>query len=293
MRLVSLAAVALGVTTMLAGVAPHLMLFCLLMFAVGVTATGYMTTSMTVVQAAAAPEMRGRVSSLLVMANQGTTPFGALLMGVMISTIGVRTTMAMAGASAVLAGWRCWPSRPDGARTKAACRSPRRSSSARSPPEAGARVSRRGPRTLGAARLDIWSMRMDTTDRLALHELVALYGDTIDNRDWDGLGLVFVEDVVWTNPAMPGRDLVGLALVKKFMSRARHPLTHLISNVRVEEKDDGPVVHSRVLLLADDGTASAGEYHDRVVRTPEGWRVRHRSFVARVRPAGDPPAPER
>ncbi len=107
---------------------------------------------------------------------------------------------------------------------------------------------------------------------------------------------MFVDEVVWTNPAMPGRDLVGLALVKKFMSRARHPLTHLISNVRVEageEGEDGPVVHSRVLLLADDGTASAGEYHDQVVRTPDGWRIRQRSFTARVRPADDPPPPER
>jgi 3-phenylpropionate/cinnamic acid dioxygenase small subunit len=133
---------------------------------------------------------------------------------------------------------------------------------------------------------------MDVADRLALHELAALYGDTIDNRDWDGLGRVFTDDMVYANPTMPGRDLVGLPLLKTFMSRARHPLTHLISNVRVDEEEDGPVVHSRVLLLRDDGTAQAGEYHDRVVRTDDGWRIRHRTYVARVRPAGDPPAPE-
>jgi hypothetical protein len=128
---------------------------------------------------------------------------------------------------------------------------------------------------------------MDIADRLALHELVALYGDTIDNRDWDG-----TDDLVMTNPAMPGRDLVGLELLRRFMSKARHPLTHLLSNVRVDEEDDGPVVHSRVLLLADDGTASAGEYHDRVVRTDDGWRIRHRTYIARVRPATDPPPRE-
>jgi ketosteroid isomerase-like protein len=131
---------------------------------------------------------------------------------------------------------------------------------------------------------------MDVADRLALHELVALYGDTVDNRDWDGLSRVFTDDLVMTNPAMPGRDLVGLALLGKFMGRARHPLTHLISNVRVDEEEDGPVVHSRVLLLGDDGTAQAGEYHDRVVRTDDGWRIRHRTYIARVRPVGDPPA---
>jgi MFS family permease len=103
-RTVSLAAIALGVATVLAGVAPYLVLFCGLMFAVGVTATGYMTVSMTVVQSSAAPEMRGRVSALLVMANQGTTPIGALIMGFMIGFVGVRSTMVFAGASALVAG---------------------------------------------------------------------------------------------------------------------------------------------------------------------------------------------
>ncbi|MGE0795624.1 MAG: MFS transporter, partial [Acidimicrobiia bacterium] len=103
-RTVSLAAVALGVATALTGLAPYLLLFCVLMFVVGVTATGYMTTSMTVVQTNAAPEMRGRASSLLVMANQGTTPIGALLMGAVISSFGARSAMVFAGASAIAAG---------------------------------------------------------------------------------------------------------------------------------------------------------------------------------------------
>jgi hypothetical protein len=133
---------------------------------------------------------------------------------------------------------------------------------------------------------------MDTADRLALHEHIALYGDTVDARNWDGLKRLFTDDMVMSNPAMPGRDLVGLELLLRFMGKARHPLTHLITNVRVEEDDEGPIVHSRVLLLNDDGTASAGEYHDRMVRTEDGWRIRHRTYIARVRPATDPPAPE-
>ena len=132
---------------------------------------------------------------------------------------------------------------------------------------------------------------MDVADRVALHELVALYGDTIDNRDWPGLARVFTEDVVYSNPTMPGRDLVGLEGVRKFMTRVRHPLAHHITNVRVEDAPDGPVLHSRVLLVHDDGSCSSGEYHDRVVRTDDGWRVTHRSFQARVRPEADPPAP--
>jgi len=130
---------------------------------------------------------------------------------------------------------------------------------------------------------------MDFSDRLALHELAALYGDTIDRRDWPGLTDVFTEDVVYSNPMMPGRDLVGIEAVRRFMAKARHPLAHHITNVRVEDTADEPIVHSRVLLVLDDGACSSGEYHDRVVQTADGWRIRHRSFQPRTRPEGDPP----
>jgi hypothetical protein len=124
---------------------------------------------------------------------------------------------------------------------------------------------------------------VDSVDRLALHELAASYGDAIDARDWDGLSRIFTEDVVYSNPTMPGRDLNGLDAVRRFMARGRHPLAHHITNVRVENGPEGPRLHSRVLLLRDDGTCSSGEYHDRVVETPAGWRIQHRSFQARVR----------
>lgn len=133
------------------------------------------------------------------------------------------------------------------------------------------------------------AMAIDPADRIALHDLAASYGDAIDHRDWDGLADVFTDDVVYSNPTMPGRDLVGLEAVRKYMSRSRHPLAHHITNVRVEDTNDGPMLHSRVLLLRDDGSCSSGEYHDRVVRTEGGWRIQHRSFQARVRPEGDPP----
>jgi ketosteroid isomerase-like protein len=132
---------------------------------------------------------------------------------------------------------------------------------------------------------------MDTADRIALHELAATYGDVIDARDWPGLTRVFTEDAVYSSPAMPGRDINGVAMITKFMSKARHPLSHHITNIRVEDAADGPIVHSRVILVHDDGTTSSGEYHDHVVQTDQGWRVAARSFTARVRPASDPPPP--
>jgi hypothetical protein len=129
---------------------------------------------------------------------------------------------------------------------------------------------------------------VDPADRLALHELAALYADAIDGRDWDGLANVFTDDIVYSNPTMPGRDLSGLGAVRLYMSRGRHPVAHHITNVRVGEGLDGPILHSTVLLVRDDGSCRSGEYHDRVVQTPNGWRIQHRSFQARVNrnPAG-------
>jgi 3-phenylpropionate/cinnamic acid dioxygenase small subunit len=131
---------------------------------------------------------------------------------------------------------------------------------------------------------------VEAADRIELHELASLYGDLIDARDWDGLTRVFTHDVVYANPTLPGRDLHGIDMVRKFMGRGRHPLAHHITNIRVEEDEDGVHLRSRVLLVSDDGLVRSGQYADDVTSTPEGWRIARRSFTIRVRPDTDTPA---
>ena len=48
--------------------------------------------------------MRGRVSSLQVVAQAGVMPIGSIVAGELMAGIGVRETMVLTGASAVLAG---------------------------------------------------------------------------------------------------------------------------------------------------------------------------------------------
>ncbi|MGD9797453.1 MAG: MFS transporter [Acidimicrobiia bacterium] len=103
-RTVALGAMAMGAATICTGLAPTLVAFCVLMFAVGLAAVGFMTVSMTVTQANAEPSMRGRVSALQTVAQSGAMPIGSLLIGGLMSGIGVRTTMVLTGASAVVAG---------------------------------------------------------------------------------------------------------------------------------------------------------------------------------------------
>ncbi|HEY3942249.1 MAG TPA: nuclear transport factor 2 family protein [Acidimicrobiales bacterium] len=131
---------------------------------------------------------------------------------------------------------------------------------------------------------------MDPADRIELHELATRYGDLVDARDWEGLSEVFTDDVVYGSPAMPGQDLVGIAIVRKWMGRQRHPIAHHITNIRVEEDEQGVRLRSRVILIGDDGTSRSGEYLDEVRPTPAGWRICRRSFTARVRPDTDRPA---
>jgi MFS family permease len=101
---VALAAAALGLATVVTGLAPMLVVFCILMFVVGLTAVGFMTVSMTVTQANAEASMRGRVSALQAVANSGTMPIGSLVAGATMSYLGVRTSMVAAGCTAIAAG---------------------------------------------------------------------------------------------------------------------------------------------------------------------------------------------
>lgn len=114
-------------------------------------------------------------------------------------------------------------------------------------------------------------------DRLDLHELAARYGDLIDARDWAGLAEVFTEDAVFDLTDTGGPRLTGLDAIRAFMNTARHPHTHLITNVQVVPGDPMEL-RSRVIGILDDRRVGSGWYRDDVVRTPNGWRVRTRRF---------------
>ena len=77
---------------------------------------------------------------------------------------------------------------------------------------------------------------MDLADRVVLHELPGRYGDLIDDRDWDGLSQIFVDEATFE---IPDEVLDGLEAIREFMRGAKHPRTHLMTNVAVDETDDG------------------------------------------------------
>lgn len=132
---------------------------------------------------------------------------------------------------------------------------------------------------------------LDLGDRLAIHELVALYGHLVDERRWAELHRVFVPDAVYdaTDFGMPvTRSLDDL--VAEWTSEAgmaRHPLAHHATNVVVEVDDDGTVrVLSKGIGVGAGGRVGSVTYRDVAVRTAAGWRLASRTVVLRRPPEG-------
>jgi len=131
---------------------------------------------------------------------------------------------------------------------------------------------------------------LDLADRLALHELLQLYGHLVDDRAWELLDLVFTAEAVYdaTDFGMPvTRSLEEL--VAEWTSEEgmrRHPLAHHATNVVVSEDADGTVrVRSKGLGVGPGGRVGSVTYDDVAVRTAAGWRLAKRTAKLR-RPDG-------
>ncbi|MEZ5375654.1 MAG: nuclear transport factor 2 family protein [Acidimicrobiales bacterium] len=126
---------------------------------------------------------------------------------------------------------------------------------------------------------------LTTDDRLELHELPGRYGDAIDDRDWEALHRIFTDDAVFDLTDLGVPLLVGIEEIKRFMDEdARHPRTHMMTNIYVDETDDGVKLAFRIVALQPKGLTGTASYYDDVVKTPDGWRVRHRVTTLRRRP---------
>lgn len=113
------------------------------------------------------------------------------------------------------------------------------------------------------------------------------YCRALDTRDWDLLDDVFVADAI-AELATPAR-FSGIDAIR---ARVRGALEHvdgshhLVGNHEVEI--DGDTATHRCYLQAQHMRRAAaggphfivaGRYEDRMVRTPAGWRIAHRTLV--------------
>ena len=127
---------------------------------------------------------------------------------------------------------------------------------------------------------------LDVGDRLALHELLHLYGHLVDDRAWDQLEQVFTADVVYDarDFDMPVTHSLS-ELVAEWTSEEglkRHPLAHHATNIVVSDDADGTVrLRSKGIGVGPGGRVGSVVYDDIAVPTELGWRLASRRVTLR------------
>jgi SnoaL-like domain len=120
---------------------------------------------------------------------------------------------------------------------------------------------------------------LDVADRLAIQELLGLYGHIIDQRRWDEFGLVFAPDAVVDGTDFGVAPLHSVGAIAEAMRTERnlHPLAHHATNIVINEDSDGTVrVLSKGIGVGRRGRVGSITYYDVVVRTDAGWRFSYR-----------------
>jgi hypothetical protein len=128
-------------------------------------------------------------------------------------------------------------------------------------------------------------MTLTLEDRLAVTELIALYGHLVDAGELDRSAEVFTADVVYDLSDFGQGEVVGLAALTGAAPAlgARNAVAHHVTNTVIEgETADGRVrVRSKGLGVMADGSCGSVTYEDTLVRVAGGWRISHRRVVAR------------
>lgn len=123
------------------------------------------------------------------------------------------------------------------------------------------------------------------SDRAEIQDLITRYAYAIDDRNWDDLDHIFTADAI-IDYSDVGGPIGNLQEIKEFLSEAMPNFSafqHLstTSELRIE----GDIACARTILFNPMVMRHEGEervffiglwYCDELVRTAEGWRIRHR-----------------
>ncbi len=130
-------------------------------------------------------------------------------------------------------------------------------------------------------------------DERAIHRLMTDYTRFVDFGEAARIAGLFTEDGVWDGPGvrMEGHDEVHRFFAER-ESVTRRTSRHVITNIAIELTGPDTATatsylinyrhdsRDEVLLPVPVGHPKyVGEYHDRFVRTPAGWRFAERLFT--------------
>jgi ketosteroid isomerase-like protein len=126
----------------------------------------------------------------------------------------------------------------------------------------------------------------EISDRLEIQDLLARYSHAIDRRDWDALDRIFTPDASIDYTAMGGARGT-LPEMKSYLAAALayfKGFQHLVATSELAITGDTAhaktICHNPMIIEVDgaDWPFFCGLwYHDKLVRTENGWRISERS----------------
>jgi len=128
---------------------------------------------------------------------------------------------------------------------------------------------------------------LSAEDRIELHELVARYGNVVDDCDLDALGTVYTDDAELVLVTASGREVRkhGLGEIGEFLAASNSNNAHILTNITTAVEDAG--ADEQVILRYRMGAPRGADlfsidYRDVVVRTDAGWRIAHHTILMRA-----------
>ena len=136
----------------------------------------------------------------------------------------------------------------------------------------------------------------DFADWLAITNLKARYCRTLDSKDWDGYGALFVDDIIIDTTASGGPRMVGrenaLASIRAALDTAKTAHHVHMPEIAIDGDQAHAIWPMHDQLIWSDGRRlnGAGHYHERYVRHDDGWKIAEsrltRLFVDMQSPMG-------
>jgi len=125
----------------------------------------------------------------------------------------------------------------------------------------------------------------EISDRLEIQDLMVRYSYAIDSRNWDALDDVFTPDA-HIDYSVFGGSVGNLAETKAFLTEAMPMFTtlqHMVSGTTIAFDGDTATAKTQCHNPMTMGDAEKPDlmvcglwYVDKLVRTPDGWRIKER-----------------
>jgi len=130
---------------------------------------------------------------------------------------------------------------------------------------------------------------LEASDSLEILQLVARADACATARDAEGYAALFTEDAVMGGDmgGASGHDALAATVARVWDGEAPGTL-HLTLNALIDGSGPEPTVASTLVLLAPQSASpvrATAEVHQRVRRTPAGWRISSRSIKTTPAPS--------